>query len=189
MIIATTYSHLGGLETLMINKSHLWNEIQAVISSIDAMQGLASQGNKVEKSEPVLYSYKDIASQFQVHFNSLAWTEGRVDPGVAVDIKREVEEASLDPFFEFCQTDFLKKRCSVGVQFEQCPCAAKDIFARHLAFYVKDQIDVGIEILPMKSLQSQMSSGPSYYEGELYNVIRNGRGVPSVPLVIIGVEP
>ena len=189
MIIAMTYSHLGGLETLMINKSHLWNEIQAVISSIDAMQCLAPQANKVEKSEPVLYSYKDIALQFQVHFNSLAWTEGRVDPGVAVDIKREVEEASLDPFFEFCQTDFLKERCSVGVQFEQCPCAAHDIFARHLAFYVKDQIDVGIEILPMKSLQSQMSSGPSYYEGELYNVIRNGRGVPSVPLVIIGVEP
>lgn len=29
----------------------------------------------------------------------------------------------------------------------------------------------------------------SYYEGELYNVIRNGRGVPAVPLVIIGVAP
>ena len=28
-----------------------------------------------------------------------------------------------------------------------------------------------------------------YYEGELYNVIRNGRGVPAVPLVIVAVEP
>ncbi len=27
----------------------------------------------------------------------------------------------------------------------------------------------------MKSLQSQMSSGVSYYEGELYNVVRQGR--------------
>ena len=41
----------------------------------------------------------------------------------------------------------------------------------------------------MKSLQANMSSGPGYYEGELYNVIRNGRGVPAVPLVIIGVSP
>jgi len=51
----------------------------------------------------------------------------------------------------------------------------------------------GLEYLlvhkPMKSLQSQMSSGPSYYEGELYNVVRQGRGVPAVPLVIIGIEP
>lgn len=27
------------------------------------------------------------------------------------------------------------------------------------------------------------------YEGVLYNVIRNGRGVPAVPLVMIGVAP
>jgi hypothetical protein len=39
----------------------------------------------------------------------------------------------------------------------------------------------------MKSLQQQMSSGVAYYEGELYNVIRQGRGVPAVPLVLIGV--
>ena len=57
------------------------------------------------------------------------------------------------------------------------------------ALYVRDEIDVGIEILPMKSLQAEMSSGPGYYEGELYNVIRNGRGVPAVPLVMIGVAP
>ena len=34
-----------------------------------------------------------------------------------------------------------------------------------------------------------MSSGPGYYEGEIYNVIRNGRGVPGVPLVIVGIAP
>ena len=58
---------------------------------------------------------------------------------------------------------------------------------KHLAFYIRDEIDVGIEILPMKSIQQEMSSGPGCYEGELYNVIRNGRGVPAVPLVMIGI--
>jgi len=41
----------------------------------------------------------------------------------------------------------------------------------------------------MKILQSQMSSGVAYYEGELYNIIRQGRGVPAVPLIIIGIAP
>jgi len=45
-----------------------------------------------------------------------------------------------------------------------------------------------VEILPMKSLQSKMSSGIAYYEGEIYNVVRQGRGVPAVPLVILGVD-
>jgi len=65
---------------------------------------------------------------------------------------------------------------------------AYDLFVKHLAFYVGDCIDVGIEVLPMKSLQSQMSSGVAYYEGELYNLVRQGRGVPAVPLVLIGID-
>lgn len=75
------------------------------------------------------------------------------------------------------------------MQFGKYAFVAYDLFVKHLAFYVRDKIDVGIEILPMKCMQQQMSSGPAYYEGELYNVIRNGRGVPSVPLVLVGIEP
>lgn len=41
----------------------------------------------------------------------------------------------------------------------------------------------------MKSLQAQMSSGVGYFEGEFYNVVRQGRGVPAVPLVLVGIEP
>ena len=49
---------------------------------------------------------------------------------------------------------------------------AYDLFVKHLAFYVGDHIDVGMEILTMKSLQKCMSSGVSYHEGEFYNVVR-----------------
>jgi hypothetical protein len=58
-----------------------------------------------------------------------------------------------------------------------------------LAFFVGDVIDVGVEILPMKKLQQETSSGVGCYEGELYNLIREGRGVPAVPLILIGVVP
>jgi len=40
-----------------------------------------------------------------------------------------------------------------------------------------------------KSLQSQISSGVPYYEGEFYDVVRQGRGVSAVPLIIIGIAP
>ena len=78
---------------------------------------------------------------------------------------------------------------AVEVQFGKYAFVAYDLFVKHLAFFIGDKIDVGVEILPMKELQAQMSSGPSYYEGELYNLIREGRGVPGVPLVLIGVAP
>ena len=46
---------------------------------------------------------------------------------------------------------------------------------------------MGVEILPMKELSEEMSSGVAYYESELYNVIRQGRGAPTVPLVLVGI--
>ena len=78
---------------------------------------------------------------------------------------------------------------AIEVQFGKYAFVSFDLFVKYLAFYVGNIISVGIEILPMKELQAEMSSGVSYYEGELYNLIREGRGVPSVPLVMVGIAP
>ena len=57
----------------------------------------------------------------------------------------------------------------------------RNLFVKHKAFYIGNVIDVGVEILAMKSLQKEMASDVGYYEAELYNLIREGRGVPAVP--------
>lgn len=101
----------------------------------------------------------------------------------------EIEAAEHKPIKSYNQTDFVRDRVAIEVQLGKYAFVAYDLFVKHLAFYVQDEIDVGIEILPTKAMQQHMSSGVAYYEGELYNVIRNGRGVPAVPLVILGVEP
>lgn len=36
---------------------------------------------------------------------------------------------------------------------------------------------------------ARMSSGVSWYENELTNIVREGRSNPSVPIVLIGIEP
>lgn len=105
------------------------------------------------------------------------------------DQKREIESAGETPISSYNQTDFVKNRVAIEIQFGKYSFVAYDLFVKHLAFYIKDEIDVGIEILPMKSMQKHMSSGISYYEGEIYNIVRNGRGVPAVPLIIVGIEP
>jgi len=131
------------------------------------------------------------------------WTESRVSYWVTKgeklmrktltmspeEQKKEIEAAGETPIYSYNQTDFVKDRVALEIQFGKYSFVAYDLFVKHLAFYVGDRIDVGIEILPMKTLQSQMSSGVPYYEGEFYNVVRQGRGVPAVPLVIVGIEP
>jgi hypothetical protein len=91
--------------------------------------------------------------------------------------------------YSYNQTGFVKKRVAVEVQFGKYFAVAFDLFVKHLAFYVGDIIDLGDEIVPIKELQEEMSSGVPYYEGESYNLIREGRGVPGMPLVVVGVAP
>ena len=85
------------------------------------------------------------------------------------------------------QTDFMKDRVAVETQIGKHPSVAYDLFAKYLAFYKGDTIDVGIKILPMKSLQKKITSEVTCYEDELTNVIHQKHGVPAVPIVLIGI--
>lgn len=203
MKIAETYSHLNGLEFLLVHHPALWDEIQSVINGIDA--GLCKNKVSQEKRSAgrMLYSPKGINECFKSDLAARGWSESRVSYWVTRDAKLvrktmnltpeeqkiEIEAAGETPFFSHNQTDFVKDRIAIEVQLGKYAFVAFDLFVKHLAFYVGDQIDVGIEILPTKLLQSQMSSGVGYYEAELYNVVRQGRGVPAVPLVLVGIEP
>jgi hypothetical protein len=203
MKIIETYSHLNGLEFLLVHKPNLWKEIKDVIGLVDA----EICKNKVSKEKTMigklLYSPIALNKTFEKFLRTKDWKESRVKYWVtkseklirktltlsSEEQKKEIESAGEIPIFSYNQTDFVKDRVAVEVQFGKYSFVAYDLFVKHLAFYVRDHIDVGIEILPMKSLQSQMSSGVAYYEGELYNVVRQGRGVPAVPLVIAGIAP
>jgi len=203
MKIVEKYSHLNGLEFLLVHKPELWKEIENVIKSIDAEKCKTKVSNEKTMKGTLLYSPIDLNNAFKEKLSKFHWEESRVNYWVTKDEKlirktltmspdlqkQEIEATGETPIRSYNQTDFVKNRVAIEVQFGKYAFVAYDLFVKHLAFYIGDHIDVGIEILPMKTLQSQMSSGPSYYEGELYNVVRQGRGVPAVPLVIIGIEP
>ncbi len=100
-----------------------------------------------------------------------------------------IESGEKEPIYSYNQTDFVKNKIAVEVQFGKYAFVAFDLFVKHMLFYSGGVINLGIEILPTKLMQSQMSSGISYYEGEVYNVMRQGRNSPPVPLLILGIEP
>lgn len=203
MKIVEIYSHLNGLEFLLVHKPKLWEEIKKVIATVDAEKCKTKISKEKNMKGKVLFSPIDMNSDFKNHLKEKGWHESRVSYWVTKseklirktllmspeEQKKEIETAGETPIYSYNQTDFVKDRVAIEVQFGKYSFVAYDLFVKHLAFYVGDHIDVGIEILPMKSLQSQMSSGVAYYEGEFYNVVRQGRGVPAVPLVIIGIEP
>ena len=203
MRIVEYYSHLNGLEYLMVHKPHLWDEIQDVIAQVDATKFKTKVSKEKTMRGKMLYAPIEMNKAMDEELQDRGWKESRTSYWVTKDAqlirktmtmdareqKQQIEEAGQTPIFSYNQTDFVKDRVAVEVQFGKYSFVAFDLFVKHMAFYVGDVIDLGIEILPMKELQAEMSSGPGYYEGELYNLIRQGRGIPAVPLVVIGIAP
>jgi len=203
MKLSEKYSHLNGLEFLLVHKPGLWKEIESVITKVSAVKCKTKVSKEKGMKGKLLYSPIEMNAWFAKLLKAKGWKESRVSYWVTKseklirktltmgpsDQKKEIEAAGEVPIYSYNQTDFVKERVAVEIQFGKYSFVAYDLFVKHLAFYVGDQIDVGVEVLPMKSLQSQMSSGVPYYEGEFYNVVRQGRGVPAVPLVVVGIEP
>ncbi len=201
MRIVECYSHLNGYEHILVHKPAIWAELQDVFKGIDA----AACKPKVSKEKTMLgrmlYSPTALNRCFKAELTKRGWKEAKTSYWVTADEqlirktmqmrpeqqKAEIVAAGKQPVFSYNQTDFVKNRIELEVQFGKYAFVAYDLFVKHMAFYIGDLIDVGIEVLPMKELQAGMSSGVAYYEGELYNVLRQGRNTPAVPLVLLGV--
>lgn len=203
MKIANQYNHLNGLEFLIVNKPKLWRQIQEAILAIDANKFLKKSNDKT-KTGKTIYNQKLINKEFEHILNPLGWKSQKTpyyvtgDLSVAREISKMrdkdeqftyIKSHGLDPLSTNNQVDFVKDRVAVEVQFGKYFSVAYDLHVKHTFFYLRDDIDVGIEIIPTREMMRRMDTGIAWFENEVANVIREGRSNPSVPLVIIGVEP
>ncbi len=203
MRIMARYSHLNAHEYLLVHHPGLWQEVEEIAGAVDARACRTKVSEESRSKNRMLYSPVDMNREFCEGFQDRGWKQRRSTFWVTSDErvmrgvhelpeekqKQKIVEAGYEPIRSYNQTDFVKQRVAVEVQFGKYAFVAHDLFVKHLSFYTRDIIDVGIEILPMKELEKEMSSGVPYYERDLLNVIRQGRGVPAVPLVLVGVAP
>lgn len=211
MQIAEFYSHLNGYEYLQYTHANRWQEIEQVIAAVDASRYRTKISKEKTMTGRELYDPRALNLAFKAEFKARQWDDKRADFFVTRDPKlirktlhltpaeqkEVIEQAGQIAFRSYNQTDFLKDRIAVEVQFGKYFSVAYDFFVKHLAFYVGDVIDVGVEIVPMRAMSGAggdgegrgMSTGVPWYEKELYNLIREGRGVPAVPLVVVGIIP
>lgn len=203
MKIANIYSHLNGYEHMLVHHKDLWDEIVAAISSIDA-NAFTKTSNAKSTRGKVLYDQTKLNDRFEEYLFPLGWKSVRTDYYVTGDIptareianirdkdeqRRVIEENGFTAFRTNNQVDFVKDRVAVEVQFGKYFSVAYDLHVKHTFFFLRNDIDVGIEIVPTRAMCVKMDIGVAWYENELANVIREGRSNPTVPIVMIGIEP
>lgn len=204
MKISKKYSHLNGEEYLLVHHKKLYKEILEIIKSVDAEKLKTKISKEKRKLGNNLYSPKELNKILKRNFYNYRWEESRYS--YYISLNRQLMEKSIlmtakeqkeffikngenESIYSYNQTDFVKDKIAVEIQFGKYAFVAFDLFVKHMLFFSGGVINLGIEILPTKKMQSQMSSGIAYFEGEVYNVMRQGRNSPPVPLLILGVEP
>ena len=202
MRIVAQHSHQNGWGHIQVHKPKLWTEIKQVIAGVNANNCKTKELKERRTKGTMFYSPIAMNKAMEKGFAKHGWKERRTSYWVTEDAElidqtlklpadeqKCIEDAGKRAIYSYNQTDFVKDRVAVEVQFGKYSFVAYDLFVKHMAFFIGNVIDVEVEILAMKELQEEMASGVGYYEGELYNLIREGRGVPAVPMVLIGVAP
>ena len=204
MRIGKYYSHLNGYEYMLVHKRQLWSEICSAINNVDASLAFNKVSKEKNRVGELLYSPSSMNQLFKDEFLKSGCVERMINYYVNSDIKttqeivnvqdaekqREIIESNgYRAYRTYNQVDFVKEGVAIEVQFGKYFSVQYDLHVKHTFFYGRGDIDVGIEIIPMHSLMSNMSSGVAWYENELTNILREGRSNPSVPIVLIGIEP
>lgn len=203
MRIANTYNHLNAREYLIVNRTSQYGEIQSSIQNVDANQFLKISCD-ASKLGQVFYSQSDLNGAIKRILKTSGWSESKVyyyvtgDEATTREIvhiyskeeqKQIIESRGFTSYSTFNQVDFQKDRIAVEVQFGKYFSVAYDLHVKHTFFYSRNDIDVGVEIIPTKAMEEHMDTGVPWFENEVTNVIREGRTNPPVPILILGIEP
>lgn len=203
MRIANIYNHLNAREYLLVNRNEQYSELQRCIQCVNANRFLKISCDS-QRLGKIFYSQSDINNEIKRLLNNYNWVESRIAYYVTGDeqatreiinirdknVQREIlESRNLSCYSTFNQVDFQKDRIAVEVQFGKYFSVAYDLHVKHTFFYSRNDIDVGLEIIPTKLMEEHMDTGVPWFENEVTNVIREGRTNPPVPILILGIEP
>ena len=87
------------------------------------------------------------------------------------------------------EMDFIKNDVGVEVQLGKYAFMVYNVSAKMTIFHNLGYINVGVEIVPIKALADNMSSGVSYFEQLVWDLTHRGVADIDIPVLILGIAP
>lgn len=187
MRILAKYSFAGGIEFVEKNFPKLFEEIEEAIGKVDASKCLNKESKEKTMMGKMLYSPVALNEEFKKHLYPRGWKN--VKESCEYPTKYYVngyhpEEKKIYPFRDM---DFVKDKLGVEVQFGKYSFMVYNVCAKMTIFKKLGHIEAGIEIVPIKDLANQMSTGVSYFEQFVWDLEHRGISNIDVPTLIIGI--
>lgn len=188
MRLAAQFSFKNGFEEVSARYPHLLAEVTEVIRATDAT--LTRTKVSKEKTMPgqTLYSPVALNAAFKEQLYPKGWKNLKVDCDYPTEYYLEDYEHRTPIKGAFRDMDFVKEQLGVEVQFGKYSFMVYNVCAKMTIFHNLGHIDCGIEIVPVKALALEMSSGVSYFEQFVWDLRQRGVADIDIPVLIIGID-
>jgi len=161
--LAAQYSFNKGLDETTRRYPHLLAEIKDAISAVDASQAKTKLSREKTKIGRMLYSPVALNKGFQKELYPKGWRNLSVD--CEYPTTHYLEDYNIRSSLKgaFRDMDFVKDRLGVEIQFGKYSFMVYNVCAKMTIFRNLGFIECGVEIVPVKALALEMSSGVSYF--------------------------
>ena len=184
MQIVAQYSFNNGKQFLLKHHRPELGEVKGIIPSVVGSRLKTKISEEKTMKGRALYSPKALNKEFRRLFEERSWKTGKL---ARIRVKTFVPEISRE-HKGFREMDAIKNGVGVEVQFGKYAFMVYNVAAKMTIFSNQGLIDCGIEIVPMLSLASEMSTGVSYFEQIKTDLEMRGVSNIDIPVLILGID-
>lgn len=188
MIIAAEYSFNGGKRAVERRYPKLLGEIKDVVRLVNANDFKLKESKEKTMPGLMLYAPRLLNTAFKEAFYSQDWKSHKV----ACEYPTQFYTRGYKPRKlhggAFREMDFVKQKLGVEVQFGKYSFMVYNVAAKMTIFRNLGIIDTGVEIVPVKQLVDEMSTGVSYFEQFVWDLEQRGVSDIDVPVLILGID-
>ena len=187
MIIAGVYSFNGGQEAIEVRFPGELEEIKHIIRSVDSAEHKSKISREKTMMGKTLYKPSSLNKAFRSEFEKRDWQKHKVYCEYPTEFYLPEFTDRTPTKGAFREIDFVKSKFGVEVQFGKYAFMVYNVCAKMTIFHNMGLIDVGVEIVPIKSFANAMSTGVSYFEQFVWDLQHRGVSDIDIPVLILGV--
>lgn len=188
MKIAGLYSFADGQKYVTTHHSNLLKEIEDAIIQIDASKALTKESKEKTMAGNMLYSPVELNKAFGEILYPKHWSHVKEHCDYPTEFYVNNYKPKDKKIYPYRDMDFVKDKLGIEVQFGKYSFMVYNVCAKMTIFKKLGHIDSGVEIVPIKELAEQMSTGVSYFEQFVWDLEQRGVADIDVPVLIIGIN-
>lgn len=141
----------------------------------------------------MLYSPKTLNKLFKEAFSKRNWAKIRISTTTSItpysNASSQMQSYYKNRIHEgFREMDFVKNKLGVEVQFGKYAFMVYNVAAKMTIFRKIGIISAGVEVVAMKRMTADMSTGVSYFEQVKADLEMRGESEIDTPVLIVGIE-